>query len=630
MNATLESSAKADSPNQSATRFSAAMAVEGMTTYAQLACNQRGDLYWIAYEPNKGGINRLYRENAQDHSITCLTPDGFEVRSRVHEYGGLSWCLISDDEWVFVHQKDQQLYLQSTLDTQPDRLTDRPDSRFAEPVYCQAHQAIIAIEEIHQEDQEPENRLVKISLEKGDVTVLHEGYDFYSGVAVSPCGSYVSFIAWQHPNQPWTATHWLETRLSPEGEVVETHGLAGFDQAMALLQPRYTHTGERWVISDHEGWWNLYRYHDQALEPVWRVEADCASSPWQVGQVSYLTPEQADSPAYVITVKQAQGALVAVTGSNVCGQFASDWQHFSALASSKTHLYAVAASETALSNIIAVEKQTGSVSVLTDNTVSVPASNIARPLPITVTHQSESVHGFFYPPSNNTEGEPPPLVVFLHGGPTACTYPVLNPKIQYWAGQGFAVVDINYRGSSGHGRDYRMALKGQWGISDVEDCQWMVDELIARGWVNPKRVFIRGSSAGGFTALAALAFTDRFAAGASLYGVTDPLALTKATHKFESRYLDWLIGDPYRDVGLYAARAPFAHSDRITVPVLFLQGEQDRVVVPEQTREMVRLLQQRVRVEVHYYEDEGHGFRAPLNQIDALEREHRFYCSVDA
>jgi len=240
---------------------------------------------------------------------------------------------------------------------------------------------------------------------------------------------------------------------------------------------------------------------------------------------------------------------------------------------------------------------------------------------------SGEAHGFFYPAM--TGEAKPPLVVFIHGGPTSACYPMLDPRIQFWTQRGFAVADLNYRGSSGYGRAYRQALHLSWGDVDVEDACAVVSYLNERGLIDGNKAFIRGGSAGGYTTLCALAFHNVFCAGASLYGVSDPVALGRATHKFESDYLDWLIGDPLLDAERYAARTPLLHASNIRVPVIFFQGELDAVVVPQQTREMVSALRDNgIAVEAHYYAEERHGFRKAGNQAHALEQEWLFYRRV--
>ena len=616
--------AKSDNP------LTADQAVAGLKTYTQLACNSRNELFWVEYCPELAGRNCLVRcaNGGRDY----LTPEGFDVRSQVHEYGGLSWCLISDDEWVFVNQKDQQLYVQSLIDGHPDHLTDIPDVRYGEPVYDPLHHRIIAIEEDHIRPTDVINRLVAVSLVDGNRTLLHDGHDFYADLALSDDGKQLSFITWDHPAQPWTTTQWHLAELDGQGSVAHHRIIAGHDNDQSIHQPQFDRAGKLYAISDQQGWWNLcqpvsHTGVSASVNIVCALDADCITAPWQFGQHSYRID---GDDMFVIAFSEARASLLQVSQGQQVDTFAAGYSHFQSLVLSATRLFCVASSPTQLPVVIEVDRKTGAVTELTKSIWPQTKEAILEPESLVFAVADTHVQGFLYSPPHITNGEAvlPPLVIFLHGGPSACTYPVLQPKIQFWAQRGFAVLDLNYRGSTGFGRDYRLSLHEQWGVIDVNDAVMAVKSLVEQKRVDPACVFIRGSSAGGFTALAALVASDCFAAGASLYGVTDPLALTRATHKFESHYLDWLIGDPHRDLDRYVARAPFSHSGKITVPVIFFQGEQDKVVVPEQTREMAKLLAQHTRVEVHYYKEEGHGFRQPANQVDALEKEYQFYLAV--
>lgn len=609
--------------------ISADKAVAGLKAYGQLACNRRNDVFWVEYCPELGGRNCLVCwSNGRSEN---LTPENFDVRSRVHEYGGLSWCLISDDEWVFVNQKDQQLYVQSFGDRHPDRLTDVPEIRYGNPVYDSHHHRIIAIEEDQIRPDDVINRLVAISLEDGSRALLHEGHDFYVDPALSHDGNQLSFITWDHPEQPWTASQWHLAALNAQGQIAEHRIIAGQGNDQSVHQPQFDSAGQVFAVSDQDGWWNVcqpvsHLGASSKVSVVCSMEAECMTAPWQFGARHYV---MADTECFIIAFSQARASLLAYEAGQQKRELASEYSHFQSLTASETHLYCVAASPAQLPVVIQVDRLSGQVEELTTSTWPQPASSVVTPESIVFAVDNAHIQGFFYSPAESgCNAEPPPLVVFLHGGPSASTYPTLQPKIQYWAQRGFAVLDLNYRGSTGFGRAFRLSLHQQWGISDVEDAIKAVQALVDGNRVNADAVFIRGSSAGGFTALSALVASDCFAGGASLYGVTDPLALTKATHKFESHYLDWLIGDPYRDIGRYQARAPFTHSKDITVPVIFFQGELDKVVVPEQTREMARLLAQHTRVKVHYYAEEGHGFRQHVNQVDALEKEYQFFLEL--
>ncbi len=638
MNATLVSSAKVESLSL----LSAAQAVAGLKDYGQLACDSEGVLFWVEYRPDDAGRNCLIRY--ADGVAQNLTPPDFDVRSRVHEYGGLSWCLLDSRSWVFVNKQDQQLYRQSLDDLTPVQLTFLPESRFGEPLYDLLRHRIFLIEEVHSShlhsSENVLNRLVSLCLVSGTIQVLHEGHDFYSSLALSDDGMQCLFISWDHPQQPWIATRLHYCCFGQNGGIDQQKILAGQDMNASILQPSFDRSGGIWAMSDQSGWWNLFLYDlsGQRLQPYWSVDADCTAAPWQFGGYHYQVSEQ---EVTLIRLQEAEADLLQLQNGNVIRQLAAEYSQFRAIIQSQNKIYAVASGVSRLPEIIEIDPASSKVRRLSDSAnnqgmCNLGVDNLSAPQHIRFPVKDQQAFGFFYPPVkelfNNQPSQStvnhslPPVLFFFHGGPTACTYPVLNPRIQYWTQRGFAVMDLNYRGSSGYGRAYRLLLHKRWGISDVEDAEAAARFLSAQGLINPQQVFVRGSSAGGFTALAALVFSDQFAGGASLYGVTDPLALTKATHKFESHYLDWLIGSSTTEDYLYQARSPLAHATRIQVPVIFFQGELDAVVVPEQTRAMVHALQQQqTPVEAHYYAQEGHGFRSAENLADALEKEYHFY-----
>ncbi|WP_372741369.1 alpha/beta hydrolase family protein [Neptunomonas sp.] len=643
--------------NPDTNHVSAEQAVAGLKDYGQLACDTDGVLFWVEYRPEEAGRNCLIRY--ADGVAQNLTPPGFDVRSRVHEYGGLSWCLLDSQSWVFVNKQDQQLYRQQINAEKPEQLTFLMESRFGEPVYDAIHHRVLMIEEQHfselHSSENVINRLVSLSLTSGEIEVLHEGHDFYSSLVLSGNGRQCLFISWDHPHQPWTATQLHHGFFGPDGLIERQQILAGQGMNTSILQPSFDHDGGIWAMSDQSGWWNLCRYYlaEQRLQPYWQVDADCTTAPWQFGGYHYHVSEQ---QVTVIRLQEAAADLLQLKSAEVVQQLASEYSQFRAVTLSQNKIYAVANALAGLPQVIEIDQLSGHIRQLstpvysvttespaTDNPAldrtdvdSLAVDNLSVPQHISFPVGDQQAFGFFYPPvkcdstkedSQSADSSSlPPVVFFFHGGPTACTYPVLNPRIQYWTQRGFAVMDLNYRGSSGYGRAYRLLLHKRWGISDVEDAEAAVQYLSDKGLINPQQVFVRGSSAGGFTALAALAFSDKFSGGASLYGVTDPLALAKATHKFESHYLDWLIGSPVTEKDVYQARSPLAHASQIKVPVIFFQGELDAVVVPEQTRAMVAALQQQqIPVEVHYYAQEGHGFRSAENLADALEKEYHFY-----
>ena len=387
----------------------------------------------------------------------------------------------------------------------------------------------------------------------------------------------------------------------------------------SIQQPRFDAKGQLYCLTDRAGFWQPYVESVDGFEPLPSVQADHAPAPWQMGGCTWLPL----ADGYLASWSESGFGRLALNGDDLTG----DYSRFRHLALDERFIYCIAASPISPSAVIAIDRASHEVTVLAGGVAPLAAERISRPQTLRYPSGSGEAHGFFYPAmSGETK---PPLVVFIHGGPTSACYPMLDPRIQYWTQRGFAVADLNYRGSSGYGREYRQALHLSWGDVDVEDACAVVDYLARQGLIDGERAFIRGGSAGGYTTLCALAFHQVFRAGASLYGVSDPVALARATHKFEGDYLDWLIGDPEQDAERYAARTPLLHASNIRVPVIFFQGELDAVVVPQQTRDMVTALEQNgIPVEAHYYADERHGFRRAVNQAHALEREWAFYRRV--
>lgn len=611
--------------------FSAAQAVAGLKEYGQLAVDKDGEhLYWVEYQPDQGGRNAICRCELASGEIRCLTPEGLSVRSSVHEYGGLSWCLL-DQQFAFVNAADQQLWLQPVQGGQPQQLTRLPEARFGHPIWDWSRNRLIAVQELHEDQASPAdvvNRLVAVALDSGEVTVLHEGADFYDGPVLSPDSSQLAWICWMHPAQPWTVTTLYHASVDAAGVLSTIKTLGNGDEA--LTQPKYAYDGSLHVISDREEWWQIYRVEDDELHPLaGQQTADHCAAPWQLGQSSYLLTQK----GWIAGVhRNGNGALQQWQGSEL-RDLSSGYSHFRSLCQVDQRLYCIASSPARLPAVVEVDTDALSVRVITGGGAMLSGDGLSVPQTISFPVMNEQAHALFYPPANATVSscEQPPLVVFLHGGPTSAAYPVFSPKVQYWTQRGFAVADLNYRGSTGFGRTYRMRLQTQWGVTDVEDAVALVEFLAEQGRINPQQVFIRGGSAGGFTALAALAASDCFTAGASLYGVTDLAALAVSTHKFESRYLDWLIGDPQAEQALYRERSPITVADKIHCPVIFFQGMQDRVVPPEQTEQMAKALKSNGnRVEVHRYADEYHGFRDPDVQQEVLEKELAFYRTLMA
>lgn len=596
-------------------------AISASIDYSQLRCSDEGDLYWVEQRPDQQGRNLICRYSGG--VVTELTADGFSVQSKVHEYGGRGWCLIGE-RLAFVNAIDQQLYLQSAYKSeQPEQLTKSKLSRFIEPVWDKKRNRLIAVEELHG-GKEVINRLVSVDINTGALDVLHQEHDFYAYPEISGTDEYLAFVGWNNPEQPWTSTQLYIAEFDETGELFHCEVIAGAMGGESVSQPCF-HTEDRLsYISDRSGWWNIYTCSFSGeLAHHLNVKADMMPAPWQSGLSSYVVTEDG-----LVWVEQLHdGAKLKYADKDLTP---SGYTQFRSLSVFNGRVFCVAAGPDKLPQVISIAKGDLKVAVISVNTSPLCKSECSSPVPMEFGQKDKS-YGYFYPAKNSAyhlEAHTP-VVVFLHGGPTASTYPVLNLKIQYWTQRGFAVLDLNYRGSSGYGRDYRMALHQKWGEIEVEDIRVSLQQLSKEGKIDPDAIFIRGNSSGGYSALNAMSELDCFAGGASLYGVTDPLSLASATHKFESRYLDWLIGNPERDRARYYELAPVNKAEHISCPVIFFQGELDRVVVPDQTRQMIeRLKQKQLTIEAVFFEDEAHGFRKRDNQIKVLKEELGFYQKV--
>lgn len=598
--------------------FTAAQAVAAGIDFAELNVSAAG-VFWNEYRP-ADGANRIWRWF--EGTARCLTPEGFSVRSRVYEYGGGSFCL-TDDAVVFVNDSDQQLYLQlfekpeDEEENLPRQIT-RGNKRYGDLSF--ANGLVLAVEE-----DKDNHCLVSISIADGKRLVLARGADFYASPTLSADGQQLAWVEWQKPHQPWTSTLLMRTKRQASGNWSEPRCLAGDREEESIQQPRFDARGRLYCLSDQANFWQPCVEGSFGLTHLKAADADHAPAPWQLGGRSW---QVLDNGAYLATWSENGVAVLGIRdGHGTLDDFSGEYTRFRNLAIDEQYIYCIAASAVSPSTVLAISRADKTVQVLAGGVAPLPAERISRPQTLRYKSGEHEAHGYFYPAMNGVEK--PPLVVFIHGGPTSACYPVLDPRIQYWNQRGFAVADLNYRGSTGYGREYRQGLHLNWGVADVEDACAVVTHLAERGLINRDQAFIRGGSAGGYTTLCALAFHKVFRAGASLYGVSDPIALGKATHKFEADYLDWLIGDPLKDHERYHARTPLLHARQIRVPVIFFQGELDAVVVPEQTRAMLAALRENgIQTEGHFYPDERHGFRQAVNLADALEKEWAFYRTV--
>ena len=597
-------------------------------------CVVDGVIYWQETRPAENGrttvVARLPDGNEWD-----LLPYPLSTRSRVHEYGGRSW-VIGDNQLFYVAQDDQRLYRLDLTSPykEPEAISHNgTDCRFADLTLDQKrHRLLCVMEQHHDDGREPDNMLVAISLDAptGVLNVLTSGDDFYAYPHLDSGADKVCWISWNHPNMPWDGTALWQAKITEEGALTEPRLVAG-GQEEAIFQPGWSPDGTLYFVSDKNGWWNLYRRRNGATVAVASLEADFATPLWILGMRTWGFID-GQHIAALFTRNGTWHLGLIDTRTEKLERITLDYTQLSSLAAGEGRAVMVAGSASVAADIITISH--GGQQTTIKSSAEGYDRYLSQPQPVSFnTAGNERAHGFYYPPRNpdfrGPDQDKPPLLVLCHGGPTGATSTALNYKIQYWTSRGFAVLDVNYRGSTGYGREYRQKLNGQWGIADVADACAGVDYLSNQGLIDREKVLIRGSSAGGFTVLAALTFTSHFRAGASLYGIGDLETLARDTHKFESHYLEKLIG-PYPDkLDIYLARSPAKHTESLQCPVIFFQGLEDKVVPPRQAEEMVEALREK-QIPVSYitFADEGHGFRKAANIKIALEAELVFYRTI--
>lgn len=583
-------------------------------------------VYWLESRPSEAGRVVLVQDSDGQH--VDVTPEGFSVRTRAHEYGGGA-VLVHDGTVFFVNADDQCIYRQRT-DAPPESLTGRAGDRFADMVMDDARNRLICVRERHGTDT-IQNALVAISLDDGAATVLDEQHDFVSTPRLSPDGSRLAWLSWDLPDMPWdSATLWV-AELGRNGDLENVAQVAG-GAGESVFQPEWRPDGTLVFALDRSGWWNLHVWDGDSVSCLVARPAEFGLPQWVFGMRTYDILPSGD-----IVCAYSQGGLwqLARITDGGCEDIATPYTSISGLCSIGDDVVFLGASALVSQAVVRCAPGTGACSVLKyAATHAIDAGDLSVPEPMTFpTTGDATAHGFYYPPKNSRFTGPaeerPPLIVRGHGGPTSASSPALSLAIQYWTSRGFAVLDVNYRGSTGYGRAYREALYGKWGVWDVDDMVAGAEHLVARGQADPARLMIRGGSAGGYTALAALTFRDVFSAGASLYGIGDLMTLARDTHKFESRYLDRLIGPLPACEEVYLERSPINHVAGLNCPVIFLQGSEDKVVPPNQAEAMVAALDSKnIPVAYVLFEGEGHGFRKGENVCHALEAELAFYGRV--
>ena len=612
--------------------ISAASTVEGSRSLHTLYHDEEY-LYWAEGRPEEGGRTTIMRWQAGSEPEEVL-PAPWNARTRVQEYGGRSILVAEGTIW-FSHFADQRLYSMKP-GGQPTAITPELDIRFGACELDRSRERLICIREDHRPLGEPKNALVAVPLSgESEGELLFEGSDFVSAASISADGSKIAFVTWNHPNMPWDNTTLVSAVFDEAGQLTNlVEHNAQVEES--VMDPQWDSESQLHVISDRDNWWKLYQVSESRFEalPVPVAEAEMGGPAWTLGNHFYhflpdgrIVAELVQSgvaQAYVLDSERNSAVPLDVGSSGVTD----------ILPVGET-IYIAHSPAQRPSELLQTDAEGGKALVIRTAKEGSPTSDwIPASRQITFpTGNGAVAHGIYYPPTNpdikTPESGAPPLLVFIHGGPTSMSSPVYSQSKLYWTSRGFAILDVNYRGSSGYGREYRQALYGQWGIADVEDAVAGARWLAEKGLANAEQLIIRGGSAGGYTTLAAHAFHDIFAAGASYYGVSDVEALAKETHKFESRYLDQLVGPYPERRDLYLQRSPINYLNGFNAPLLMLQGLDDKVVPPNQSEMIFEALKSRgIPTAYVPFEGEGHGFRKSENQILALNAEYYFYARV--
>ena len=582
-----------------------------------------GEVYWLESRPDEGGRSVVVRNGVD------LTPRPFNVRTRVHEYGGGAWT-VSAATLYFCNDSDQRLYrMERGGEAHP--ITPEGAWRYADGVIDQAGGRWIGVLEDHtRQGVEPANAIA--SVESGGVRVLASGHDFYSSPKLSPDGRRLAFLAWDHPRMPWVGTTLYVLNLDGG----ETATVAGGERE-SIFQPEWSADGsELYFVSDRTGWWNLYAAKGDGwrVRPITDLAVEFGRPQWVFGVSAYAVAGPNRIVASYVKQGLTQMAVVDVAAREM-KPIATSYTDISSVRAAGDKVVFRGGSATSPASIVLLDLTNGSEEVLKKSTTVADDPAVARYFTSVQsiefpTTGDRTAFGLYYPPYNPDYEAPnwdmAPLLVKCHGGPTAMASSTLDLRTQYWTSRGIAVLDVNYGGSTGYGREYRERLDGKWGIVDVDDCESGAKYLGEGNLVDRARTVIAGGSAGGYTVLAALTFRDYFKGGASYYGVSDLAVLARDTHKFESRYLDGLIGPWPASEAVYRERSPIFHTERLSAPVIFFQGDEDPIVPPNQAETMVQALRDKGKpVGYFLYTGEQHGFRKAENIKRSLDAELYFY-----
>ena len=631
-------------------------------------------VYYIERRPQeKGRCVIVKASRIQTHSKTTknfnrsdILPAPYSARSRVHEYGGGSYCIANEknEKIFFINDDDQDIYC--ITNRKVKRVTHCKNKRFSDFVYDEKRQCLISVCETH-DNITITNSIVSINIANGACSTLVQGNDFYASPRLNNAANQLCWQSWDHPNMPWDGNQLWLANIDDAGKITHSILIAGAGN-ISTFQPQWSPDDVLYFISDDTGWWHLYRCLDSKqsirTEKLSEGEKEFGLPQWVFAQSSYAFIDEATIICYFQSYGQTTLALLAISSSpntspssdtssgttktephktiTTLNTITTPWQDYRSIVTANNTgtdncIYFIAASDQCFPQLISAtinnnERVKLSTCVIrTSCQLPLTADNFSSVQHVEFTNRhNQKVYANYYPPTNPdyraTDRELPALIVICHGGPTGQASIALDPKKQFWTSRGFALLDVNHSGSTGYGRDYRLRLNNNWGRLDVEDCCDAAHYAVSQGLADKDRLIIRGSSAGGYTVLSALTFQQVFSAGASYYGISELCSLANDTHKFESHYLERLIGPYPKTKELYQQRSPINHSEQLNCPVIFFQGIEDRVVPKMQAEKMVAALDKKgVAVAAQYFAGEQHGFRKAETIMQSLENELNFY-----
>ncbi len=640
--------------------IAAEQVARGALRLSQTVYDSDGEaLYWLEGRPSQGGRSILVKRaksSGGDHSSSNSDINQGEdsIRSLVHEYGGGAFG-VDGGEVAYSNFADQRVYLAAGTKHQAISAAHPGNThRYADYCFDRSHNRLLCVLEVHTAGaSEPTNCIASVALPAGgsysidqageEPVVLASGFDFYSSPRISPDGRHLAYLCWRHPNMPWDGCELYLADVDKAGSLHNTRLVAGGPDC-SVFQPQWSPQGKLFFVADQSGYWQPQVICDPTTSEVQPLvtnpayaECEFGQPMWGFAQSTYAV--LSETLAIFAFNRRGIWSLARLeldfTNGHKLVEIDSPFTEFSYLTAGKNRVAMLAASASLPQCVVEYDLQSGAFNIIKSAAGELPdKAYMSMPQVIEFpTAGGKTAFAFYYPPTNpnckSLAGEAPPLVVKCHGGPTGGASSSLSLGIQYWTSRGFAIVDVNYGGSTGFGREYRKRLNDNWGVVDVEDCRNCVEYLVESGLADAERVAITGGSAGGYTVLCALTFTDTFKAGASHYGIGDLEALARDTHKFEARYLDNLVAPYPAGRDLYIARSPINHVDKLNCPVIFFQGLDDKVVPPNQAEAMVNALKAKgIPVAYIAYEGEAHGFRKAENIIRTIESEYYFFTRI--